>query len=664
MKISFYKNTFGDKLQDLDLLTGVLKPLKEGDWLSKIFKLRVMLDKQGKEAYKAAKKKLPCFTPSGTFELSQNSTGKICPPMAKDLIKYNQLVLVDLKELNSCDIETVLANIKGSLYTFVAFRSTDGNGIKVLVKVNGSQEQHLAAATIVNEYYAKLTGQKIEKNDHHINRLCSISSDANLFINEEAKVFGTAVNALLAKNNVSKSGIYNQYIQQKKRALTLTALSKDSTSLTTKPKKIKLDKKKEAQKDPFALPYEDFEEKIESLNVDSKTRKEMLRVFFLEKYLKKDFDFRYNIIREQFQYKPKKSKRYSFLQKKEYNSLRRFLLAKGNSYTTREIKNCVESDFSPKQNPLKELFKAWGKLEDKTDYIAKVAATVKTTSPKGFWEICFKKWLVASVANVFVDNENTNCYCPVLIGKSISKTKFFHALWPKEYPEYFCCGKRTLSSQSSELIDAFLILLDEKMAAIKNQNNWEKLKGLIHLDRPQRHRNKKFHTSERGRIANFCGSVNPTNLLPKSNNNTCFLTFEITQPIDLPALENIDIQKMWGQAYRLYLASQKGNFNYWLTDEEQAQQMTNLQEKFKKHKLEARLLAALYQPATEKNKDDFLSTTAIHKILLHQHSEIKIISLPKLGAALIAQGFIRQKRTVMVGTTKKRVFGWYVKRVV
>ena len=72
MKVSLFKKTFGRLLGDLDLYK-VLEDIKKGVYINEIVSLREVLKTGTKDAYNERKKKLACFTISGTFQENKNS---------------------------------------------------------------------------------------------------------------------------------------------------------------------------------------------------------------------------------------------------------------------------------------------------------------------------------------------------------------------------------------------------------------------------------------------------------------------------------------------------------------------------------------------------------------------------------------------------------------
>lgn len=203
---------------------------------------------------------------------------------------------------------------------------------------------------------------------------------------------------------------------------------------------------------------------------------------------------------------------------------------------------------------LKQLIKDFSKevKADKRDYINEVAQLVETNSEPGAFNQAFKKWVVASVANLYEKEKNTNSRCLILCGgQGMRKTSF----WSLLFSPYECfLGHVSLSSKDSLILltDSFLVILDEQFETIKKDEKWERLEALIRM--PQV-RVRKYYQKEAkvyDRIANFCGTTNLPKEELEGRSKDVFIPFELTAAIKIGALKKITMRKMWGQAYNLY----------------------------------------------------------------------------------------------------------------
>ncbi len=765
MQVTIYKNTFGKKIKDIPL-SEVLRDIKNGVWFDEIFKLRKIRAKSSKD-YDREKVNLMAFTPSATFKASyklKNKRKVLRPPTKADLIKYNQLIIVDFDKLDEFDIHSAWQKVCRDQYTLAAFSSPSGAGLKILVRVNSDLAQHKEAFKTVNEYYTKLVDNKnisYDKSGSNVNRLCYVSSDANCTYNIRAKVFPVQTSLFepveTPKEEIKTSPLYmvtqekvtapidgvvakflkvaaklerdgrsfiegqrHEYIKYfaidafkygversdavnyccdnfaheghgegktaklvnwaydtiKTKEFGIYAQHQEKKALTL----LKQDKKEEPQykaelfKEEFDLiethseapPEYMSSDDIEELTADDKTQQAIKRMLFIEKALRTSYDFRKNIMLNLYEYKGKRSQKYSTLEADEYNSISRgLLLTKGVKSTPTEIKKIIESEFSPKKHPLRDLFTSWASLaEDGTDYIEQVASFVQTDAPKGLWSTVFKKWCVASVANAFVDPYCTNRYCVILTGaQQTGKSKFFKMIWPSKYPKYFYSGSIDFKNRDSitRLIDTFIIEIDEQLSTMDKLSEWETLKSMVSLERVKVRRMYATGDTTAPRISNFCGSVNPTDILQDPSGNTRFLTFNVLHHIDINKLVKMDMRKLWGQAYKLHLAAQRKEYHYLLTTPEWAL-MKNYQEQFKKLGDVHHLILDQWGMGSETDFDAALTTTQVWKYFNKEFPRLNLTT-KEVGSALEYLGYYRARRKFKELGMKKREKVWLLKNM-
>ena len=126
----------------------------------------------------------------------------------------------------------------------------------------------------------------------------------------------------------------------------------------------------------------------------------------MEAHLNKRFDFRYNKVIGQIEYKFKEESKYKILSDYIANSILRELQKnKIGAYST-SLRSLLNSNFSEVYDPFVEYFNSLPEWDGQTDHIAALAATVKTNDDE-LWQACFKKWLVAMVACA-LDDETIN----------------------------------------------------------------------------------------------------------------------------------------------------------------------------------------------------------------------------------------------------------------
>lgn len=174
-KISLY-NTCRSKTNNDVTLMGVVHSVKYGDYEELVVKLRKINDKKTRQEFKA--KHFPAFTWCGTFKGGHEKS---------NLNKYNQIVGLDYDNVQ--DIVALKKSLSSIDTSHVVFVSPGGEGLKVFVKVNSDASCHEKAFEIVNNYYKEITEMESDNSVKDISRLCYVSWDPDLYLEEDSKVF-------------------------------------------------------------------------------------------------------------------------------------------------------------------------------------------------------------------------------------------------------------------------------------------------------------------------------------------------------------------------------------------------------------------------------------------------------------------------------------------
>ena len=178
MNVTLFKN-FNEATQNLSIAE-VLNDIKTGRYKNQIVYLRKSLAESKMEAYERAKKSLPAFTPSACF-----SGGR----KPEFITGYTAIIVLDIDKLTPEQLKEAKTSAVRTSYTFAAFISPSGNGLKILVKVNSAQEKHKDAFLALQQFYENILKLPIDKSGKDITRLCFVSYDTDLYLNENASVY-------------------------------------------------------------------------------------------------------------------------------------------------------------------------------------------------------------------------------------------------------------------------------------------------------------------------------------------------------------------------------------------------------------------------------------------------------------------------------------------
>ncbi len=208
-KISFYSNIHDTENRDCSIsdVMGWIKNLKYG---KEITEIRNENDKKRRNVLKSM---LPAVTISGLFNGRRQK---------ENVVSHSGVIQIDLDEIQG-DIEAIRNNISRDEHLLAIFQSPSGRGLKVLIKISTDIINHEKYFKELEKYFLLVYNVKVDKQCKDITRLMYLSSDKDIFINEEAKqyrlgtlnieeqLFGEALLNIVSKNEFVE-GFRNDFI--------------------------------------------------------------------------------------------------------------------------------------------------------------------------------------------------------------------------------------------------------------------------------------------------------------------------------------------------------------------------------------------------------------------------------------------------------------------
>ena len=156
----------------------VLQQIQKGHWKKQINDIRYHLKNGNEDEAVKIKSNLPCMTISATFKERRK----------KDYLEsYTGLLHLDYDKLENA--EEVKTNLISIPYTYSAFISPSGNGVKVLVWSDNAMSSHEVAFNSLREYYDKIVNVESDSSVKDITRLCYMSYDPDLYLNKTSEIF-------------------------------------------------------------------------------------------------------------------------------------------------------------------------------------------------------------------------------------------------------------------------------------------------------------------------------------------------------------------------------------------------------------------------------------------------------------------------------------------
>ena len=376
-------------------------------------------------------------------------------------------------------------------------------------------------------------------------------------------------------------------------------------------------------------------------NNTPKQRKTSSKNGEIEAYLSSRYEFRYNTVLGRTEYRSKEDAHFSKVGRYEINTLRRELDNDVGIITSSDnLYSIIESNFSPRVNPIQEYFKRLPLVDVSSSSPFSLRAihdlascVVVRNSDK--WMPYLIKWLVAVVANAMDDRECRNHTCLVLTGEQGKfKTTFLDLLCPPALHDYSYTGKiypqekDTLTYIGQNLI----VNIDDQLKAL-NKRNENELKNLITCPMVKYRMPYDKYVEEHPHLASFVASVNGNDFLTDPTGSRRFLPFEVLS-IDIEKAKRISMDKVYAEAKALL----KSGFRYWFDDDEIAE-LYRESEDFQVQTAEMELLLRCFEKPTEDESYSLMTTTEILTYLgIYTHQPLVA---KRMGEALKKAGYIK-----------------------
>ncbi|MDD4515669.1 BT4734/BF3469 family protein [Massilibacteroides sp.] len=169
-KVTIFKDITDSKNAHYISIQNIVERIGTGKHKELVEKIRTIKDKSERDKFK---KQLPSICFSGIFDQRGNNHCK----------SHSGLVAIDFDHLDNYD--EFRKQIIKDKYTFLAFRSPSGDGLKIVVKIPAEIKTHHLSCKALAEYY------KNEKLDsfEDIARVCYISYDPEIYMNHQSEIF-------------------------------------------------------------------------------------------------------------------------------------------------------------------------------------------------------------------------------------------------------------------------------------------------------------------------------------------------------------------------------------------------------------------------------------------------------------------------------------------
>ena len=359
------------------------------------------------------------------------------------------------------------------------------------------------------------------------------------------------------------------------------------------------------------------------------------------KYLNSKYSLRYNTISLEFEIKRTSDKQWSDL---NLNSLFIELTQSGIDIPINKLEILVRSHLISQYNPISEYFE---NLEDwdGEDHIKNLCSYVKTNDENAFL-YHMEKWFTRAVLCA-LEKEKINKHCLVLANtiQNSGKSTYLRFFIPRKLMNYLSEDIGLDKDSRIKLCKNLIINLDELSILAKADIN--SLKAFI----SKTHINERLPYARKAeyleRICSFVGSTNKTDFLTDESGSVRWIIFEVTEKINFNYSMEINIDKVWSQAY--FNAYKRKGFNPELTLADISENEKR-NERFTQMTLEQEMVNKFFEPSD--NLEEFKTATEVMMDLSTQGIRLNHL---KIGRALSSFKFPRVKHP------QRQIYGYLIR---
>ena len=281
----------------------------------------------------------------------------------------------------------------------------------------------------------------------------------------------------------------------------------------------------------------------------------------LEIYLFAKYDFRFNVLTEQTEYRKKGEEAFYMVDQRVLNTLCMKARKQSINCWDKDVSRLLLSEQIPDFHPFTE----YADSLPEWDGVDRVSELARRVSDEALWVNGFHRWMLGMVAQwMNLDSQCANAVAPLLVSTEQGRCKstFCSILLPEELQRFYI-DKFDLTSVSGceQKLSLFgLINMDEfDRYSVRSMAN---LKNLMQLKKLTFRKSHRSYYSQLPRIASFIGTSNQKELLTDTTGSRRFLCVEVKGKIDC---SRPDYAQLYAQLKAELLADER----FWFTSEEE-----------------------------------------------------------------------------------------------
>ena len=344
-------------------------------------------------------------------------------------------------------------------------------------------------------------------------------------------------------------------------------------------------------------------QELKGFGKKSSLTQEQESVFRLEEFMGRRYEFRYNTVLDDLEYRQRDSVHFKPADQRARSTVSMNALKEGIRVWDREINRFLTSDHVPLYNPVEEYLYDTGRWDGK-DRIRALADLVPCHNPH--WRELFYRWFLGMVAHWRgMDRQHGNNTSPLLVGsQGFRKSTFCRILLPPELRFGYTDSIDFSRKRDAELyLNRFaLINIDEFDQISSTQQGF--LKHI--LQKPVVNVRKPYANAvlEMRRYASFIATSNQKDLLTDPSGSRRFICIEVTEAIDTN--RPIDYNQLYAQAMHELDHGER----YWF-DQSDERIMTENNHDFEQIPPEEQLFYHYFRVAGNDEEGEWLSSAEI-----------------------------------------------------
>lgn len=354
-------------------------------------------------------------------------------------------------------------------------------------------------------------------------------------------------------------------------------------------------------------------------------------------YLVQNYDFRHNTVLSRKEYRLSihdaekrvvKKSDWQILTDSDVNTIRKDLIMNDLQLSEKDLMTYIDSkDVTKRFNPLYDYFNQLDDWGNGDDYIKQLAETCTTDNDKLFY-IVLKRFLVASV-ECLLNEDAVNDIALIMQGpQGAGKSRWLRHMIPRQFMrDYYYEGPIDTGKNDhvEYLSKCWLINLEE--LEVMNKNSINSIKSFITRQRINFRRAYGKFTEDYIRRASFVGSVNDTTFLTDMTGNRRWLVFKF---YSINHTHKLDVDKIWSQAYALYLNGYRSWFNL-----KEIKKINDRNEQFRNQSYEEELILRFFSfPKNEKDGEWQSSSDVIDYLSSQNKSQASKFNARSIGRIL------------------------------